>query len=192
VIGFVVLLGIVALGVAQLWSIVAVANLVGVLWTAALIAACVVVGLWLVARQGASVLRRAQTDLAAGRSPSRAVADGVLVATAVACLIVPGFVTAAVGFLLLLPPVRSLVRPVLERWWSRRVQRGAGAFRSATFGAAGPGGAVFRTVIIGDVDPRRGPAGAEVRDPEVPRDGVIEAEVIDVRVDSPRELPPGS
>jgi UPF0716 protein FxsA len=182
VIGFVILLGIVALGVAQLWSIVAVANLVGVLWTAALLATCVVVGLWLVARQGASVLRRAQADLSAGRSPSRVVADGVLVATAGACLLVPGFVTAAVGFLLLLPPVRSLVRPVLERWWTRRVQRGGGAFRAASFGTAGPGGAVFRTVIIGDVDPRQGPAEAEV----------LEAEVIDVRVDSPRELPPGS
>jgi UPF0716 protein FxsA len=182
VIGLAVLLAIVALGVAQLWSIVAVANVIGVLWTAALIATCVVVGLWLVARQGASVLRRAQTDLAAGRSPSRVVADGVLVATAGACLLVPGFVTAAVGFLLLLPPVRSLARPALERWWSRRVQRGGGAFRSASFGTAGPGGAVFRTVIIGDVDPGRGTA----------EDEVLEAEVIDVRADSPRELPPGS
>lgn len=180
--GLLVLIALGVLGIAQLWSIVAVADLVGVLWTAVLIAGCVVVGLWLVARQGATVLRRAQADLVAGSSPSRAVADGVLVAAAGLCLLVPGFVTAGIGFLLLLPPVRALVRPVLERSWARRVERGAASVRSASFGSAGPGGAVFRTVIIGDVTPPPRPPGSEV----------VEAEVIDVRVDTPRELPPGS
>ena len=36
-------------------------------------------------------------------------------------LLVPGYVTSAIGLLLLLPPVRALVRGVLVKRWSGKV-----------------------------------------------------------------------
>jgi UPF0716 protein FxsA len=48
------------------------------------------------------------------------VADGFLVLVAGALLFVPGFITDVLGALLLLPPVRAVVRRyVLKRWTGR-------------------------------------------------------------------------
>ncbi len=197
-----VLVALALVGLAQLWSIVAVAGVVGILWTAVLMVGCVMVGLWLVARQGASVARRAQQDLAQGRSPNRAATDGLLVLLAGLFLLVPGFVTAAIGFVLVLPPTRALVRPLVERWWARRIERGAAVFRSGAVGGAPFGGTTaFRTVIIGDVRPPGGfagpggfggPVGNATRGPVDGEPGIVEAEIVDVQVDRPRELPPGT
>jgi UPF0716 protein FxsA len=50
-----------------------------------------------------------------GRVPHREVFDGVLVIFGGAFLLTPGFITDIFGFLLLLPPTRSLVRRFLIR-----------------------------------------------------------------------------
>src|SRR5581483_9685433 len=65
-------------------------------------------------------LRRAVED---GKPPAREVTDGVLVLVGGRLMIVPGFVTAAVGALLLLPPTRAALRPVLAASVGRWVVR---------------------------------------------------------------------
>jgi UPF0716 protein FxsA len=64
------------------------------------------------------------------RPPAREVVDGGLVFTGGVLLIVPGFITDALGAVLLLPPTRALVRPLLVRnFWARMVLRAAGPSR---------------------------------------------------------------
>jgi UPF0716 protein FxsA len=70
-------------------------------------------GVWVVKRQGARVWARFNEQVAAGGTITREVADGVCLLLAGALLIVPGFVTDAVGLLLLLPPVRALARRIV-------------------------------------------------------------------------------
>jgi UPF0716 protein FxsA len=173
---------------AQIWSVLTVARLVGWGWTLLAVAACVVGGLWLVSRQGAAVARRARADLMEGRPGTDAAADGLLVLGAGALLLVPGFVTAALGFALLVPPVRARLRRPLLSWWSRRTARGAGRVVSGGFGPGGFGPGVFRfeTVVVDGGFP--GPGTPFDRPGDQP---VVEAEVVDVEVHRPLELPAG-
>jgi UPF0716 protein FxsA len=87
--------------------------------TIALIVITGVVGAYMAKRQGVAIVRRIQSELAAGRLPAPRMIDGVMILVAGALLITPGLITDAVGFLLLLPPVRAAIR----RWLRERLER---------------------------------------------------------------------
>jgi UPF0716 protein FxsA len=102
--------------IAELYVILKVGDLIGILPTLALLVADSLLGSWLMRSQGRAVWRRFQETMQTGRVPHREVFDGVLVIFGGAFLITPGFITDIVGVLLLLPPTRSLFR----RWLMRR------------------------------------------------------------------------
>jgi UPF0716 protein FxsA len=54
-------------------------------------------------------MQKLQKATGEGRLPAREAFDGIMILLAGAVLITPGFLTDAVGFLLLIPPVRALV-----------------------------------------------------------------------------------
>lgn len=111
---------LVVLFIAELWVLVEVAMQIGVLNTIALLVVMPILGVWLVKRAGVAVFRRVQATLDAGGVPHREVLDGFLLLIAGVLLIVPGFITDAVGLLLLVPPIRIAVRTVLLRSFRRR------------------------------------------------------------------------
>jgi len=116
-----VLLAVFVLGpLLELYVLVQVAQAVGVLPALVILALVSVIGAALVKRQGLAALARVRTALAAGTVPDDELADGFLLLVAGALLIVPGFVTDAVGLALLLAPVRRLARRLAARRWSRR------------------------------------------------------------------------
>jgi UPF0716 protein FxsA len=102
--------------IAELYVILKVGDLIGILPTVALLVADSLLGSWLMRSQGRAVWRRFQETMQAGRVPHREVVDGVLVIFGGAFLITPGFLTDIIGVLLLLPPTRALFR----RWLARR------------------------------------------------------------------------
>lgn len=99
--------------IVELAVILQVGQAIGALETVALLIAVSVVGSWLVKREGVGVLRRISAAVQGGRVPGRELADGALIILAGALLITPGFLSDVLGILLLLPPVRAAVRPVL-------------------------------------------------------------------------------
>ncbi|WP_307818150.1 FxsA family protein [Janibacter endophyticus] len=116
-----VLLALVALVVLELAVIIAVGRQVGVLWTLLALVLMSVLGLWLLRREGARAWRALRETARSGEMPSRQIADGILVLVGGVLLMLPGFVTDAVGILLVLPVTRPLARPVLEAAIGRRV-----------------------------------------------------------------------
>ncbi|MGW0182461.1 FxsA family protein [Nocardia sp. NPDC003345] len=54
-------------------------------------------------------------------APGAAVADGALVGLGSALMFVPGLVTSVLGLLMLLPPTRALLRPLVAALAARRV-----------------------------------------------------------------------
>ena len=62
--------------------------------------------------------RQATTE---GRLPHREVLDGLLILLAGAVLLTPGFLTDTVGFLLLTPPARAVIRTWLGKYLKGRV-----------------------------------------------------------------------
>jgi UPF0716 protein FxsA len=108
--------------------------------TIALLAADSLAGAWLMKSQGRAVWRRFNETMAAGRIPHREIVDGVLIIFGGAFLITPGFITDILGFLLLIPPTRSLFRRSLQRRLEvravgsvgRRYRRGPGDYVDGT------------------------------------------------------------
>jgi UPF0716 protein FxsA len=111
---------LVVLFIAELWVMLQVASQIGVLETIGLLVLMPIVGVWLVKRAGLTVFRRLHRTLDDGRVPHKEVIDGFLLLLAGVLLIVPGFITDAIGLLLVLPPVRAAVRSVLIRSFKRR------------------------------------------------------------------------
>jgi UPF0716 protein FxsA len=160
-VGLVLFLLFLAVPVAELYVIVQVAGGIGVLPTLALLVGISVAGAWLVKWQGLVTLARFQRRVAAGQLPTAELVDGILVILAGALMLTPGFLTDVTGLLLLLPPVRALVRAGLLRRFRLhppRVRTGWVRFGSVID--------VDGTVAEGGFDgpPRRGgpPGGGEL------------------------------
>jgi UPF0716 protein FxsA len=110
--------------VLELWVFVQVANAIGFLPALLAVLAVTVVGLWLVKIAGLGVLRRAQEASAKGQPVGKQAVDGVLLLASGVLIAIPGFVTGAMGLVLLLPPARAAVRGVAKRSLERGVQTG--------------------------------------------------------------------
>lgn len=100
---------------AELYTIVAVADGIGVLPTLLLLVGLGLAGLALVRRQGLATLARVQAQLQAGRPPVAEVFDGVCLLAAGLLLALPGLLTDVAGIALVLPPVRRLLYKALAR-----------------------------------------------------------------------------
>ena len=118
------LLFVIFIGVpfAEIYVLLQVGHVIGVLNTLALLVLVSMVGAWLAKREGLGVLRRMQATVNAGRVPGAELIDGFLVLMAAALMITPGFLTDIVGILLLLPPVRAGVRRSLRRYFVHRIE----------------------------------------------------------------------
>lgn len=130
----------VVLPITELYVVVQVASHIGVVATFGLMVLFTVAGVWLGKREGLGVLRRMNAQLNRGEVPTTELIDGVLVLAAGALLIVPGFITDIAGLLLLVPPVRSLLRATVLRRMQRRIDQAV---------AAGATGAGFGFVRMG-------------------------------------------
>jgi len=78
-------------------------------------------GVVLLRIEGRALAERLSRALSERRSPGRAALDGALGLLGCILLVTPGFVSGLIGALLLLRPVRTLVRRWLSRQYARRV-----------------------------------------------------------------------
>ena len=84
-----------------------VGSLIGIPATIALILLTAIAGTILVRSQGLQVLSKIQQSVQRGEAPVDALIQGACVLAAGLLLLTPGFATDALGFGLLIPPVRS-------------------------------------------------------------------------------------
>lgn len=120
--------------IAELYVIIQVGSLIGVLPTLALLLADALLGSMLLRHQGRGAWRRFTAAIAERRFPGREAADGVMIAVGGTLLVTPGFISDVAGVLLLLPPTRALIRAGLFRYLRRRVivaGGSAGGYQSA-------------------------------------------------------------
>jgi UPF0716 protein FxsA len=101
--------------IAELYVIIQVGQLIGVVPTLVLLLADALLGSWLLKHEGRGAWRRFNEALAARRFPGREVADGALIIVGGTLLLTPGFITDVFGLFLLLPPTRAISRRLLKR-----------------------------------------------------------------------------
>lgn len=116
----------------ELFVAIKVADAIGVLATVVLLLLSWPLGSWALRSQGRAAWRRLGEAVSAGRSPGREVLDGVLALLGGVLLIVPGFISDALGMLALLPPTRALLRRGLARNLQSRVVVSATRFTGAS------------------------------------------------------------
>ena len=95
--------------IAELYLFITIGSQLGLGPTLAIIIVTAVLGASLTKSQGRRAMEKFQAATAAGRMPAKEAIDGLMILLAGAVLITPGFLTDAVGFLLLVPPFRAIV-----------------------------------------------------------------------------------
>jgi UPF0716 protein FxsA len=105
----------------EIWIIVQVGQVIGVVPTIVLLVVESLLGAWLVRREGRRTWRALQLALRSGRMPGRELLDGGLVLVGGTLLLTPGFATDVVGFFLVLPVTRPVARRVVTAVLARRV-----------------------------------------------------------------------
>lgn len=135
-----VLLGLLLLALLEIFVLIQVGEQVGALVTLLLLVGFSVLGVWLMRREGGRAWRELRRAVQAGETPSRQIADTILVVMGGALLVLPGFVTDAVGLLLALPVTRPVFRPLLEASIARRVFLDLGTVRARPSSSTSGGG----------------------------------------------------
>ena len=118
-----VLLFLLAWPAIEIFVLIEVGHAIGWLLAVVLLLGTSVLGAQLLRIQGRSALERVSLAVSEGRAPARAAIDGLLGFLGGALLVIPGFVTDALGALLLLPPTRPLTRRWLSRHYAGRAMR---------------------------------------------------------------------
>jgi UPF0716 protein FxsA len=137
-IALIVLACFIVVPLAEIAVLIEVGGWLGLGPTLALIVLTALAGAWMLRRQGLAVLQRAQQQMQQGTAPVGEVFEGFCLVIAGALLLTPGFLTDAVGALLLLPPVRAW----LYRRMRHRIEEQvlSGATRPPGGGAPPPAG----------------------------------------------------
>jgi UPF0716 protein FxsA len=84
-----------------------------------------ILGMTLVKKQGTAMLRKIQQEMAIGNIPTPQMIDGVMILVAGAFLITPGLITDTVGFLLLVPFIRTQIRFWIKRKLEEKIRNGS-------------------------------------------------------------------
>ena len=80
-----------------------------------------IVGASLAKHEGLRTLNAIQNELANGRMPTDRLIDALLILVAGVLMVAPGFLTDLVGMMLLIPPIRSLVRRHLKKRFEAKI-----------------------------------------------------------------------
>lgn len=129
----------------EIWVLIQVGQVIGPWWTILLLILDSLLGTWLIRREGGRAWRALRQALESGRMPARELADGALILIGGTLMLTPGFVTDALGILLILPFTRPVARRLLTQVVSRRLVPGY-----TTRPGPGPGGPVVRGEVVDD------------------------------------------
>jgi UPF0716 protein FxsA len=106
---FLFLLIVIGIPMIEIYIMIQVGSEIGAFPTIALAILTAIVGIWLVRHQGFGLLMRVREMTDRGEVPALEVLDGALLLVAGLFLLLPGFLTDTIGFLLLVPPLRHWI-----------------------------------------------------------------------------------
>ena len=100
----------------ELAVLVAVSGELGVLLTIAGIFATAMLGIWLLRNQGRAIMSSLQAQLARGEAPVASLAAGTSIMVGAVLMLIPGYLTDAIGLVMFLPVIRTLIGGSLLKW----------------------------------------------------------------------------
>jgi len=145
---------------------------IGAAWTIGLLIVKSVIGYWLASRIGRRGWRQFRTALDSGRPPGREGTDAAVGFAAAMLVLLGGFLSAVVGLVVLIPPVRRRGSALAERVVERQLTA------TAASGVFGPRRVRVKREDIRREDVPRDPTPPGPTDDEPP---VIEGEIMPPR-----------
>ena len=117
----------VGLPILEVWLLIQVGQAIGALPTILLLVVIAGLGGWLMQHQGSRAWQALNDAYTKGRVPTGHLADAVLILVGGLLLILPGFVTDAIGFVFVLPWTRPYARKMIAFFVARRIRKRATA-----------------------------------------------------------------
>lgn len=139
--------------IAEIYVLIKVGGLIGALPTVGVVIGTAILGAALLRIQGIGTLRRLQAETAAGGLPAVTLVEGACLLVAGVLLLTPGFITDAIGFCCLIPPLRRALATALVA----RIQTGIVANIRASNVRGGANGPDFDPRVDPRLHPGAGP-----------------------------------
>ena len=104
-----ILLTIILIPVIEIYLFIEIGGKIGALYTISLIFLTAVIGIYYAKYEGFNTLKSGMEQLMKNEMPIYEIVSGAALAFAALLLIIPGFATDIVGFLVIFPPTRKLM-----------------------------------------------------------------------------------
>ena len=115
-----ILLGIILIPIIEIYLLIKVGSQIGAILTILLIFITAVVGIYYAKYEGLNTLKSGFLQLSKNQSPTYEVISGAAIAFAAVLLIIPGFFTDLVGFLLIFPISRKIIFGKLTKKYKKQ------------------------------------------------------------------------
>lgn len=96
----------------------------GLLHTIGLVIITGIIGAFLARDQGLKVIKELQRSLSQGQPPTDPIIEGILVLLSAALLVTPGILTDIIGFNLVIPYTRRIIRDLLKQYFKEKIAKG--------------------------------------------------------------------
>ena len=104
-----ILLGIILIPIIEIYLLIKIGSQIGAITTILLIFITAIIGVYFAKYEGLNTLKSGFVQLSKNQSPKYEVISGAAIAFAAVLLIVPGFMTDIIGFLLIFPITRKII-----------------------------------------------------------------------------------
>ena len=119
-----VLLAVILIPILEIYLFIKIGSQIGALNTIILIFLTAIIGVYYAKYEGINTLRSGVTQIIKNQIPAFELISGAAIAFAAVLLILPGFATDIVGFLLILPITRKLMLGRLNKKFERKNKEG--------------------------------------------------------------------
>ncbi|OQY25267.1 MAG: membrane protein FxsA [Desulfobacteraceae bacterium 4572_35.2] len=114
----------ISIPIIEIYVLLEAGELIGLWPTISLIFLTGIAGAYLARTQGSDTAKKIQLALQNGEMPTEELLDGAMILAGGITLLTPGFVTDLIGFSLLLPVTRILIKEITRKWLKRMVDTG--------------------------------------------------------------------
>ena len=119
-----VLLAVILIPIAEIYLFIKIGSQIGALNTIILIFLTAIIGVYYAKYEGINTLRSGVTQIIKNQIPAFELISGAAIAIAAVLLILPGFATDIVGFLLIIPITRKLILGRLNKKFKKKNKEG--------------------------------------------------------------------
>ena len=115
-----ILLGIILIPIIEIYLLIKIGSQIGAISTILLIFITAIIGIYYAKYEGLNTLKSGFLQLSKNQSPTYEVISGAAIAFAAILLIIPGFLTDLVGFLLIFPISRKIIFGKLTKKYKKQ------------------------------------------------------------------------